>query len=138
MNVPPVPDGSSGYAFWSSQSSEVTFPATRGIPAVAIASETSAWPAVPWSLTVATTPASSISRTHPTAWSALAPSSHVWTSTHAPLAPPRALNASAATSRAIAWSSSDTTGDSNTVMRPIFNGGFASSQGPSSQSPSAS
>ncbi len=30
------------------------------------------WPAVPWSFTVATTPASSISRTHATAWSMVA------------------------------------------------------------------
>ena len=50
----------------------------------AIALDTSAWPAVPWSFTVATTPASSISRTHATAWSALAPSSHVVTLMHEP------------------------------------------------------
>jgi hypothetical protein len=46
-------------------------------------------------LTVATTPASSMVRTHSTAWSVVPPSSHVVTSMQAPLAPPRALNAAA-------------------------------------------
>ena len=56
----------------------------------------------------------------------------------APLAPPRALNASAEASRAMAWSSRERTGDSKTVMSPIFNGSIASSHGPSSHSPMAS
>ena len=112
--------------------------ATRGMPACCIAIETSAWPAVPWSLTVATTPASSISRTQPTAWSRLAPSSQVWTSMQAPLAPPRWLKASAEASRARAWSSSETIGDWKTVIRPTDSGSIASSQGPSSHSPTAS
>ena len=103
-----------------------------------MAADTSAWPAVPWSLTVATTPASSISRTQPTAWSALPPSSQVVTSMQAPLAPPRALNASAEASRAVAWSSRDSTGDSKTVISPIFNGSSDSSHGPSSHRPMAS
>ena len=41
---------------------------------------------------------------------------------HAPLAPPRALNASADASSAIAWSSSESTGDSKTVISPITSG----------------
>ena len=40
----------------------------------------------------------------------------------APLAPPRALNASADASSARAWSSSESTGDSKTVISPIFSG----------------
>ena len=48
----------------------------------------------------------------------VAPSSHGCTSMHAPLAPPRALNASADASRASAWLSSEITGDSKTVIRP--------------------
>ena len=135
--VTPVPDASSGYAFGSAQSSWVTFDAIRGIFAVAIASDTSAWPAVPWSFTVATTPASSIVRTHATAWSALPPSSQVVTLMHEPLAPPRALNAVAAASSASAWSFSESTGDSKTVISPILSGGFAASHGPSSHRPMA-
>ena len=103
-----------------------------------MASDTSAWPAVPWSLTVATTPASSISRTHATAWSTLPPSSQVVTSMHEPLAPPRLLNASADTSSAVAWSFSESTGDSKTVISPSFSGSFAASHGPSSHRPMAS
>ena len=59
-NVTPVPDASIGYAFGSAQSSWATFDATLGISAAAMAADTSSRPAVPWSLTVATTPASSI------------------------------------------------------------------------------
>ena len=55
-----------------------------------------------------------------------------------PLAPPRALNASADASSAVAWSSSERTGDSKTVISPIFSGVFASSHGPSSHRPMAS
>src|SRR3954453_21959499 len=135
--VTPVPDASIGYAFGSPQSSWVTFDATRGIFALAIAAETSAWPAVPWSFTVAMTPAWSILRTQDTAWSVLAPSSQVVTCTQEPLAPPRLLNAFAATSSAVAWSFSERTGDSNTVIRPILSGGFEVSQGPSSHRPMA-
>ena len=74
-------DASSGYAFGSAQSSFERFGATRGIFASAIACETSAGPPVAMvSFTVATTPAWSIFRTHATAWSTFAPSSHVVTS----------------------------------------------------------
>ena len=103
-----------------------------------MAPDTSSPPAVPWSLTVATTPASSIFRTQPIAWSTFAPSSQVVTSTHEPFAPPRLLNASADASSAVAWSTSEITGDSKTVMRPIFSGSFAVSHGPSSHKPMAS
>ena len=56
----------------------------------------------------------------------------------APFAPPRALKPSAAASRARAWSTSEMTGDSKTVISPTTSGALAGSQGPSSQSPSAS
>ena len=56
---------------------------------------------------------------------------------HEPLAPPRALNASADASSAVAWSFSESTGDSKTVISPIFSGGFAASHGPSSHRPIA-
>ncbi len=92
-------------------------------------------PAVVVSFTVATTPASSSFRTHATAWSAFAPSSHVVTSMQEPLAPPRALNASADASSAVACSLSESTGDSKTVISPSLSGGFAVSHGPSSQRP---
>ena len=54
-----------------------------------------------------------------------------------PLAPPRALNASADASSASAWSSSETTGDSKIVISPMFSGAAASSHGPSSHRPMA-
>ena len=110
----------------------------RGMPASDIAADTSAWPWVPWSLTVATTPASSISRTHSSDWSALPPSSQVCTSMQAPFAPPRSLKAVAAASSDSAWSPREITGDSNTVMSPITSGSSASSHGPSSHRPMAS
>ena len=37
----------------------------------------------------------------------------------------------------VAWSFSESTGDSKTVISPIFSGGFAASHGPSSHRPMA-
>ena len=56
---------------------------------------------------------------------------------HEPFAPPRSLNAFADASSAVAWSFSESTGDSKTVISPIFSGGFAVSHGPSSHRPMA-
>ncbi len=135
--VTPVPDASSGYRLGSSQSSGVGFPATRGMPAAAIESEYSPWPAVSWSLIVATTPSSSIVEAHAIAWSRVPPSSQLVTSMHEPLAPPRALNPSAAAVKASAWSPSEIDDVSKVVVRPTRSGSAASSQGPSSQRPIA-
>ena len=99
-NAVPVPAASRGYAFGSVQSVLMTLAATRGMPASAMASDTSRCPAVIWSLSVAWTPASMNWREHSMAPSMVAPSSQVVTSMQAPLAPPRALNASAEASRA--------------------------------------
>ncbi len=91
MKTPPVPEGRAGRRSGRPSRRRSRCWRRGGSRPAAIAADTSAWPAVPWSLTVATTPASSISRTQATAWSRLAPSSQVWTSMQAPLAPPRGV-----------------------------------------------
>src|SRR6478609_8785581 len=64
-------------------------------------------------------------------------SSHDSTLMQWPLAPPRALNATADAFKACTWSSAVSTGDSNVAWMPMVNGSSDLSHGPSSQRPTA-
>jgi hypothetical protein len=91
----------------------------RGRPAGSVASITPVGLAAVVSCTVATRPSSTNWRAHSISPFGSSSVSHVVSSMQWPPMPPRLLNASTAASAASTWSTSDSTGDSNTVMIPI-------------------
>ena len=134
MNVVPTLPPPIGYELAALSSSDPGDTPTRGRPAGTVASITPVGLAAVVSLTVATSPSSTNCRAHSTSPLGSRLVSQVVSSMQWPPTPPRALKASTEASAAVTWSTSDSTGDSKTVMIPIGYGSSAVSQAPSSTS----